>query len=105
MEPDQIVQQGIRMLQNKIGGLLKGLNPDKWNDDDAPDGPRSPDMNVDGGTTPWQDAGYQSAYDPGSGSATGYGGATSSYAPNSGPSYGGGSGTPFGMTPYGQSWQ
>ncbi|KAJ3470287.1 hypothetical protein MRS44_000386 [Fusarium solani] len=40
MEPDQIVQSGIRVLQQKIGGLLKGLDPRKYGGDEAEfDGP------------------------------------------------------------------
>ena len=35
MEPDQIVQSGIRVLQQKIGGLLKGLDPRKYGGDEA----------------------------------------------------------------------
>lgn len=89
MEPDQIVQEGIRVLQQKIGGLLKGLDPKKYGGDEADfDGPRSPDMNMDGGTTPWQDGG---------GYTTPYGGNATAY---------GGNATAYGTTPYGQSsWQ
>jgi DNA-directed RNA polymerase II subunit RPB3 len=88
MEPDLIVQGGIRVLQQKIGGLLKSLDPRKYGGDEADfDGPRSPDMNVDGGTTPWQDGGYTTPY---GGNATAYGG----------------NATAYGTTPYGQSsWQ
>lgn len=89
MEPDQIVESGIRVLQQKIGGLLKSLDPRKYGGDDAAefDGPRSPDMNMDGGTTPWgQDGGYTTPY---GGNATAYGGGMTAY----------------GTTPYGQSWQ
>jgi DNA-directed RNA polymerase II subunit RPB3 len=91
MEPDQIVQGGIRALQQKIGALLKGLDPKKYGGEEADfDGPRSPDMNMDGGTTPWQDGGYTTPY--GGGNNTAYGGA--------------GNATAYGMTPYGQSsWQ
>ena len=90
MEPDQIVREGIRVLQQKIGGLLKGLDPRKYGGDEADfDGPRSPDMNMDGGTTPWQDGGYTTPY--------GGGGQTA---------YGGGGMTAYGTTPYGgSSWQ
>lgn len=93
MEPDQIVQGGIRTLQQKIGALLKGLDPKKYGGEEEYDGPRSPDMNMEGGTTPWQDAGYRSAY----GNDTSYGGG------------GGGGGTAYGgqMSAYGgqTSWQ
>lgn len=98
MEPDQIVQSGIRVLQQKIGGLLKGLDPRKYGGEEATggefDGPRSPDMNMEGGTTPWQDGGYTTPY--GGGNNTAYGGGNTAY--------GGGGG--YGTTPYGQSaWQ
>ncbi|PNY27668.1 DNA-directed RNA polymerase II subunit RPB3 [Tolypocladium capitatum] len=88
MEPDQIVQGGIRALQQKIGALLKGLDPRKYGGEEAEaDGPRSPDMNVDGGTTPWQDQGYTTPY---GGNMTAYGGGNTSYGGGAGTSYGGG---------------
>ncbi|KAH6608087.1 hypothetical protein Trco_004400 [Trichoderma cornu-damae] len=104
MEPDLIIQGGIRVLQQKIGGLLKGLDPRKYGGDDADmDGPRSPDMNMDGGgTTPWQDGGYTTPY----GNHTAYGGGNTAYG--GGTSYGGnatayGNGTAYGgnSTSYG----
>ncbi|EQK97535.1 RNA polymerase II subunit 3 [Ophiocordyceps sinensis CO18] len=109
MEPDQIVQGGIRALQQKIGALLKGLDPRKYGGDEADfDGPRSPDLNLDGGTTPWQDQGTSTPY---GGNMTAYGGGGTSYG-GGGTSYGG-AGTSYGgggsygsTTPYGQSsWQ
>ncbi|KAM4060553.1 RNA polymerase rpb3/RpoA insert domain-containing protein [Hirsutella rhossiliensis] len=109
MEPDQIVQGGIRALQQKIGALLKGLDPRKYGGDEADfDGPRSPDLNMDGGTTPWQDQGTTTPY---GGNMTAYGGGNTSYG-GGGTSYGG-AGTSYGgggsygsTTPYGQSsWQ
>lgn len=106
MEPDQIVQSGIRTLQQKIGGLLKALDPRKYggDEDNAHDGPRSPDMNMDGGTTPWGQAeGYQSAY---GGGQTAYGGGQTAYGSGSGSGTSYGGGTAYGQTPYGQSgWQ
>lgn len=92
------MQSGIRVLQQKIGGLLKGLDPRKYGGDEAAggefDGPRSPDMNMEGGTTPWQDGGYTTPY--GGGNNMAYGGGNTAY--------GGGGG--YGTTPYGQSaWQ
>ncbi len=105
MEPDLIIQGGIRVLQQKIGGLLKGLDPRKYGGDDTDmDGPRSPDMNMDGGTTPWQDGGYTTPY----GNNTAYGGGNTAYG--GGTSYGGsatayGNGTAYGgsSTSYGGS--
>lgn len=105
MEPDQIVQGGIRALQQKIGALLKGLDPKKYGGEEAGefDGPRSPDMNMDGGgTTPWQDGGYTTPY---GGNMTSYGGNNTAYGGGNNTAYGGGSGA-YGTTPYGQSsWQ
>ncbi|KAK2596230.1 RNA polymerase II subunit 3 [Conoideocrella luteorostrata] len=105
MEPDQIVQGGIRALQQKIGALLKGLDPKKYGGEEPAefDGPRSPDMNMDGGTTPWQDGGYTTPY---GGNMTSYGGGNTAYGGGGGnTAYGGGSGG-YGTTPYGQSsWQ
>ena len=87
MDPDLIVQGGIRTLQQKIGALLKGLDPRKYGGDEPADfdGPRSPDMNMDGGTTPWGG--------DGGGGFTAYGNNTA---------YGGGGATAYGQTPYGQ---
>ena len=89
MEPDAIVQGGIRALQQKIGALLKGLDPRKYGGEVADfDGPRSPDMNMDGGTTPW---GQDGAYTSYGGNATAYGGGATAYGTT---------------TPYGQpTWQ
>ncbi len=105
MEPDQIVQSGIRVLQQKIGGLLKSLDPRKYGGEEAGaefDGPRSPDMNMEGGTTPWQDGGYTTPY--GGGNTTAYGGGGGGGGGGGNTSYGGGAG--YGTTPYGQSaWQ
>lgn len=79
LEPDAIILQGIMVMQQKLAGLIHGLNEG----DNAGDygGPRSPDgMN---GGDPWQDNGYTTPYGNG-----GFGGAT-----------------PFGTTPYGGSGQ
>ncbi|KAF4594882.1 RNA polymerase II subunit 3 [Ophiocordyceps camponoti-floridani] len=109
MEPDQIVQGGIRALQQKVGALLKGLDPRKYGGDEADfDEPRSPDMNMDGGTTPWQDQGTSTPY---GGHMTAYGGGNTAYgggggSGGGGTSYGGGAGPFDATTPYGQSsWQ
>lgn len=108
MEPDQIVQGGIRTLQQKIGALLKGLDPRKYGGEEAEaeaDGPRSPDMNMDGGTTPWQDQGYTTPYGGGN-TSYGGGGGTSYGGGGGSTSYGGGAGSFGSTTPYNQnSWQ
>lgn len=100
MEPDQIVQGGIRTLQQKIGGLLQGLDPKKYGgeDADAYDGPRSPNMNIDGGGTAY--GGFTSY---GGGGGTAYGGGGTAYGGDQ-TSYGGG-GTAYGGGSYGGSWQ
>lgn len=103
MAPDQIIQGGIRALQTKIGALLKGLDPRKYGGDEADmEGPRSPDMNMDGGTTPWQDGGYTTPYGGGNtayggGNNTSYGGSGTAYGSNAG-SYGGGNATAYGSS-------
>ena len=85
MPPDLIVQNGIRTLQQKIGALLKGLDPRKYGGEEPVDfdGPRSPDLNGDGGASAWggADGGYtsyggQSAW---GGAGTSYGGGTTPY--------------------------
>lgn len=83
LEPDQIVQQGITVLQNKLADIIRAL------------GGAQDDMeNGAGGQSPEN---YEPApADPG---------AYTSYGQNplgSGTAYGGGQ-TPFGATPYGQS--
>lgn len=100
MEPDQIVQGGIRALQQKIGALLKGLDPRKYGGEEAEaDGHPSADVNMEGGTTPWQDAGYTTPY--GGGNLTAYGGGGG----GGNTAYGGGAGAYGSSTPYGQPWQ
>lgn len=85
LEPDQIVQQGIRVLQNKLAEIIQGLG-----------GAGMGDMNGDGGQSPDAyepapaDAGYTTAYQP-----NGTGGQTSAWG-------GMGGATPYGATPYGQ---
>ncbi|KAI0472370.1 DNA-directed RNA polymerase [Xylaria cf. heliscus] len=83
IEPDAIIQEGIKELQRKLAGLIHGLgeNDDMNNDYD---GPRSPD-GMDGGT-PWQDQGYTTPY-AGAGNASAWGGGATAY----------------GTTPYGNS--
>jgi len=101
MQPNQIVMSGIDALIWKLGGLLVGLGvrePEREAGAGGYDGPRSPDMNMDGGTTPWGQDGYQTAYGGGGQTAYGGGGMTS---------YGGGYQTAYGgRTDYqGSSWQ
>ncbi|KAI0137250.1 DNA-directed RNA polymerase [Xylariales sp. AK1849] len=85
MDPDTIIKEGIRELQNKLGRLIMGLG--ESDGINGYDGPRSPDANMDGGAA-WQGDGYTTPY--------GNGGNQSSWG-------GGGATTPYGQTPYGNS--
>ncbi|CAD6505025.1 BgTH12-00524 [Blumeria graminis f. sp. triticale] len=88
LEPDQIIQQGIKVLQQKLASVIKDLTEGG----DGPnaiglngyDAPRSPE-NMNG--LGWQDQGYTTPF--GSGGQAGQ--------------WGAGSTTPYGATPYGQN--
>ncbi|KAI1486772.1 DNA-directed RNA polymerase [Biscogniauxia mediterranea] len=84
IEPDAIIQEGIKELQKKLAGLIHGLGENDGMNGDY-DGPRSPDA-MDGGVG-WQDQGY----------TTPYGNAGNASA------WGGGAATAYGTTPYGNS--
>jgi len=86
--PDGIVMEGIKTIQQKLAGVIYGLEGE--GDAGGYDGPRSPEFN--GGGDGWQDQGYTTPF--------GNGGAQSSWG-------GQGSTTPYGQTPYGagSSWQ
>lgn len=88
MEPDAIIQEGIKTLQTKLAGLIHGLGEKDGMNGDY-DGPRSPDANMGGGND-WQDQGFTTPY--------GNGGNQSAWG-------GGGGATPYGQTPYGNSGQ
>ncbi|KAI0479221.1 DNA-directed RNA polymerase [Xylariaceae sp. FL0804] len=83
MEPDAIVQEGIKVLQRKLAGLIHGMGESDGMNGDY-DGPRSPDA-MDAGPG-WQGDGYTTPYNNGNASAWGGGGATA-----------------YGTTPYGNS--
>lgn len=96
MEPDAIVQNGIKVLQQKLAALIHELNAnDGFGGDNGNaeyNGPQSPDYNGlgsagagAGAPDSWQDQGYTTPY------ATG----------NNQPSWGNGGTTPYGTTPYG----
>jgi len=89
LEPDQIVQNGIKVLQEKLASLIHGLNA--GDEGDAMNGdynPRSPEY-TGGGDNQWGD-GFTTPY--------GNGGNQSSW--------GGGGTTPYGTTtPYGNPGQ
>jgi DNA-directed RNA polymerase II subunit RPB3 len=80
LDPDQIVQTGIQTLQQKLAGVIQEL---RGEDMDGADfgGVRSPQMNS---------GGYGQDY-----------GNNSVWGNNAGP---GGGTTPYGATPYGNSW-
>lgn len=86
LEPDVIVQQGIKVLQQKLAAVIQTLvggdDQNEVNGDGY--GPRSPD-GVNGGG--YDQGGYTTPFDRG--------GATSAW--------GGGGMTPYGATPYGNS--
>jgi DNA-directed RNA polymerase II subunit RPB3 len=87
LEPDAIVQQGIRVLQQKLAAVIGTMTgDDQQADRDVDDfGPRSPDAGANG---------Y--------GGGGGYGDATPFGGRGNQSAYGGG-GTPYGATPYGQN--
>jgi len=93
LEPDSIIQQGIKVLQQKLAAVIRDLT-----DGDAQtngvngggfDAPRSPDMGMNG--QGWQDQGYTTPYGQNGGNAGTWGNT--------------GAATPYGATPYGQNGQ
>lgn len=121
LEPDQVVQQGIKVLQTKLAGVVDELQGENTGADTAM---RSPDGALGGGGTAYggggtaygagtsyggggtaYGAGGGTSYGAGGGTSYGAGGAGTSYGggtvPYGGTSYGGGT-TPYGATPYGQ---
>lgn len=87
IEPDNIVQNGIRVMQQKLATIIRALQGEDENAGDA--GPRSPDFGGGGGDNWPQDQGYTTPYGGGGGNQSAWGGA--------------GNSTPFGTTPYGGS--
>ncbi|TVY17810.1 DNA-directed RNA polymerase II subunit RPB3 [Lachnellula arida] len=93
LEPDAIIQQGIKVLQQKLASVIQTVTEGEGGDtngmngaDDYNNGPRSPDTGMNG--SGWQgDAGY---------TTPGYGGGNAS-------TWGAGAATPYGATPYGQN--
>lgn len=88
LEPDAIVQQGIKVLQQKLAAVIQTLSggEELGGGDVDGYGPRSPDAGPNGYGA--ADQGYTTPYDKGGQSAYGGGG--------------GGGMTPYGATPYGQ---
>lgn len=91
LEPDMIVQRGIRVLQEKMATVIKELNGHEGVDGDF-GGAQSPTLNGGFGGA---DAGY---------TTPGYGGGASVWG--NGNAGGAGGTTPYGATPYGgqPSW-
>ena len=90
LEPDAIIQQGIKVLQQKLASVIQELTGDERNgmNGDGVDGfggPRSPD-GINGGGDYAMDQGYTTPYVNGGGASAWGGGAT-----------------PYGATPYGQN--
>jgi DNA-directed RNA polymerase II subunit RPB3 len=89
LEPDAIIQQGIKVLQQKLATVIQDLTESDAQTNGINgggyDAPRSPDVGMNG--QPWQEQGYTTPY--------GNGGNASAW--------GAGAATPYGATPYGQN--
>lgn len=89
MEPDAIIQQGIKVLQQKLAAVIQDLTEGEvqTNGVNGYDAPRSPeDVGMNGA---WgQDQGYATPFGNGNGTQE--------------PQQQWGSATPYGATPYGQ---
>jgi len=87
LEPDACMQQGIKVLQQKLALVIQELKGDEaapnGADPDRPYAPSSPQMN--GAMSSYGDVGFTTPY--GGGAASAWGGA--------------GGATPYGATPYG----
>jgi DNA-directed RNA polymerase II subunit RPB3 len=90
LEPDQIIQEGIKVVQRKLYEIFRNLEGKEGDDEDKGDdfgGVRSPNMDMNGAG--WQDQGYTTPYGGGNQSA-----------------WGGNMQTPYNATtPYGSSGQ
>lgn len=64
LPPDQIVQEGVKVMQQKLAGIIHDLDDTDGNPtgagDNAYDGPQSPDGIGANGTDHWD--GFQTAY-------------------------------------------
>jgi DNA-directed RNA polymerase II subunit RPB3 len=93
LEPDAIIQQGIKVLQQKLAAVIRDLTDGEAQTNGINgggfDAPRSPDMGMNG--QGWQDQGYTTPYGQNGGNAGTWGNA--------------GAATPYGATPYGQNGQ
>ncbi|KAI4215737.1 MAG: hypothetical protein LQ351_001724 [Letrouitia transgressa] len=88
LEPDAVIHQGIRVLQQKLATVIQDISGDdnRHGDVDGFGGQRSPD-GINGGGDYGMDQGYTTPYGNGGGQSA----------------WGGGGATPYGATPYGQS--
>ncbi|KAM0330555.1 hypothetical protein ACHAQA_003502 [Verticillium albo-atrum] len=79
LDPDQIIQEGIKIMQEKLALMLHTLTGEAEGGADGGDfdGPRSPDMNMEG--QGWNDQGYTTPYNGGNQTAWGGGSATTPY--------------------------
>lgn len=90
-EPDAIIQQGIKVLQQKLAMVISDLTEGSGGANGANgyhDAPRSPDIDMDGNNA-WEQPGYTTPYGNGGGGGGGQ--------------WGQGAATPYGATPYGQN--
>jgi DNA-directed RNA polymerase II subunit RPB3 len=95
LEPDAIIQQGIKVLQQKLAAVIRdmtGVDEDSNGVNGGDYGDRSPGMGMNG-QGQWPDTGYTTPYGQNGGNAGGPWGNN------------GGSSTPYGATPYGQNGQ
>lgn len=88
MEPDAIIQNGIKVLQNKLAAVIQNLTASDANGNGNAAGNYDEFGADDGmnGAQPWQGQGY-----------------TTPYGNNGDASWTAGAATPYGATPYGQS--
>ena len=90
LEPDAVVQQGIKVMQQKLAAVIQELTGDEGRGGGDEYEPRSP--GVDGAMNgmavdDYVDAGYTTPFGGGGGVSA----------------WGGGGQTPYGATPYGQN--
>lgn len=88
LEPDAIIQQGIKVLQQKLATVIQDLTESDQQTNGINggyDAPRSPDVAMNGQS--WQEMGYTTPYATGGNTAA----------------WGAGAATPYGATPYGQN--
>lgn len=100
LDPDQIVQEGIKVLQNKLALVIQGLGGGSDNDNNNTNANATNGAVGAGGATPFGAGGVQDQAYGGAGDHTSYGG----YPAGGATAYGGGGATSYG-TPYGAPGQ